>query len=94
MNVTGVTSAPLPAPVPAVIPPQRTTRSSTDADPTSREAAALRAAQEKKPEPVKVPPLKPLSTTEIRVILGAIPPGHAAQQDPAGLKGGSFDAYV
>lgn len=94
MNVTGVTAAPLPAPVPAVIPPQRTTQTSTESNPNSREAAAVRAAQEKKPEPVKLPPLKPLSTTEIRVILGAIPPGHAAQQDQAGLKGGSFDAYV
>lgn len=101
MNVTGVSSAPVPAPVPPVTPPARSSETSADADRASRteaaKAAERAAAEQRKAEAVKLPPLKPLSTTEIRVILGALPPNHAAvlrTNGDAGVKGGSFDAYA
>jgi nucleotide-binding universal stress UspA family protein len=97
MNVSGVTAPPVVPPVPAVTKPPAS--SGTSGTPLKRSpeevaaAAAKAAAAERAAE--KLPPLKPLSTTEMRVILGAIPPSQAIERARNGsAKGGSFDAYA
>lgn len=91
MNVTsvGATPAPLPAPLPVSKPV------ATDRAPDSRhEAAQQQAAQQSKkpvPERVQLPPLKPVSTQEFRVMLGALP---VSALSGSSAKSGSFDLYA
>ena len=72
MNVVnlGVVPAPLPAPLPV----QRPASAQASPDAGARNAQEHSAPPKKvEPEPVKLPPLKPVSTDEFRVMLGALP---------------------
>jgi hypothetical protein len=53
------------------------------------------AAREQADKPKPLPPLKGLSVSEIRIILGAIPAPHLPAVKPAdGGAGKAFDSYV
>jgi hypothetical protein len=58
--------------------------------------ATARAEHPDPPPPPRLPPLKPLSTTEMRVMLGALPPAAAAKAaaQKAATEGAVFDAYA
>ena len=91
MNVTsvGTTPTPLPAPLPVSKPV-----AADRAHDARHEAAPQQAAQQaKKPEKerVELPPLKPVSTQEFRVMLGALP---ISVLSGSRAKTGSFDVYA
>lgn len=75
MNVTTVGSIPTPLPVP--LPVQRPAAASASPDAGARNASEHGAAKpppRTEPERPKLPPLKPVTTDEFRVMLGALPP--------------------
>lgn len=91
MNVTSVGTTPTPLPAPLPVSKPVATGKAPDA---RQEAAHQQAAQQaKKPEPeqVKLPPLKPVSTQEFRVMLGALP---ISVLTGSRAKTGSFDVYA
>ena len=73
MNVVnlGVVPAPLPAPLPVQRP--ASAQASPDAGARNAQEHSPRPPKKTEPEPVKLPPLKPVSTDEFRVMLGALP---------------------
>lgn len=98
MNVTGVGAGPplppppVPAagPAPAAAPAERPPNPAT----TTSEAAAQDKADRKHERDVeKLPPLRGLSLTEIRVMLGQLPAGAAAKLGETS-RPGSFDTYA
>jgi len=99
MNVTGVSGAastpPVPAPVRPVTEPDPAHRHTKD-DGAAAAAAAQQAAQaaQERRAAEKLPPLKPLSTTEMRVILGAIPPSQLNRKGNTPPPGTTFDTYA
>jgi len=99
MNVTGVGGAastpPVPAPVRPVTEPDPAHRHTKD-DGAAAAAAAQQAAQaaQERRAAEKLPPLKPLSTTEMRVILGAIPPNQLNRKVDPTQPGSTFDTYA
>ena len=93
MNVSGVNVAPVAPPQPAVTRALGMAEANADPQKDAREAAARRAGEQRK-EIEKLPPLKPLTTTEMRVMLGALPPSHALGRDAINGQGRQFDAYL
>ena len=106
MNVSALgASAPTPAPtgasLPAVaVPGVAKLGATTDAHSATRRASTKAEELQRRPDPPpppKLPPLKPLSTTEIRVMLGALPAkaaGQAAVGQQLGGDGARFDSYA
>ena len=94
MNVTsvGATPTPLPTPLP-VSKPVATDRAPDSRHEAQQQAAQQAAQQARKPEPerVQLPPLKPVSTQEFRVMLGALP---VSVLSGSRAKTGSFDVYA
>lgn len=97
MNVTGITTPPA-VPAPQVIP-RVDSASHTETDPhhqaqAEHESKAKGKADEHaKRHTVEAPPIKPLSTTEVRVILGGLPPDVLLQAAKRPGKG-HFDSYA
>lgn len=91
MNVTSVGS--IPAAVPAPVPVQKPTHADKPAD-AGHNAAGHNTPQQKKVEveAPKLPPLKPVSVQEFRVMLGALPPSALSPKGP--LENGTLDTYV
>ena len=90
MNVTSVGTTPTPLPVP--LPVSKPV--AADRAPDARQEAQQQAAQQAKkpaPEKVELPPLKPVSTQEFRVMLGALP---VSVLSGSRAKTGSFDVYA
>lgn len=78
MNVTGVGATPPPQPVPAVAPTGRPVPIAPDPQPHHSDAGDGHARRPGQKEPVEVklpepPPLKMLTVTEMRVMLGQLP---------------------
>jgi hypothetical protein len=106
MNLTGVggtavtsaVPAPVPAPVRPVGEPDPLPRHARDDTAAAAQQAAAAAAEQQRQAQQKLPPLKPLSTTEMRVMLGAIPPGQVAKRSdgtaPGLPQGSTFDLYA
>jgi hypothetical protein len=107
MNVNAVGSAtPTPAMTAVALPgvavqgvaATEATRDATSQTRRAHQEAMARPKAADPPPPPKLPPLKPISTTEMRVMLGQLPPGVAGRAETrqllAGQDGGSFDAYA
>ncbi len=92
MNVVGISSAPLPAVVPAI--PRVPEVSKAETHPQQHQPGRQPAAAEQpRPPAVKEPPVKPLSTTEMRVFMGGLPLDALFERSPAPEKG-HFDGYA
>lgn len=87
MNVTsvGTTPTPLPAPLPVSKPV------AADKAADARHEAQQQAQQARQPEKVELPPLKPVSPQEFRVMLGALP---VSALSGGKARNGSFDVYA
>ncbi len=72
MNVTSVGAAPVPAPAPFPVQRPAAARSATDSGSHETEHSFPRQ-QRAEPEKVELPPLKPVTVQEFRVIVGALP---------------------
>ena len=92
MNVSGVGTAPPIAPTPAPAPASNH-RELAPATTTRDGPAAKKPEQAPEHEAPKLPPMKGLSLTEVRVMLGAIPAGMATKL-AQGAQPGSFDTYA
>jgi hypothetical protein len=91
MNVTSVGAT--PAPIPAPLPVQRPVAPQNAPDAGSRDASQRPAqARKPEPEPVRLPPLKPVSTQEFRVMLGALPPSALSRVNADA--GAALDLYA
>lgn len=94
MNVTGISTVP-PVPTPAAIP-RVDHASHTEANPQNQaetDAKAKGKQQAPKAPAIEAPPLKPLSTTEMRVMLGGLPPAAMIEAVKQPTKG-HFDGYA
>lgn len=93
MNVAGISAPTAPPLVPAVGRVQATGRAETH--PQKQHEAenhtGLGTARRHVPEPPKI---KPLSTAEVQVMLGAVPPEVLLERGSAGGRPGGFDAYA
>ncbi|MBK6870194.1 MAG: hypothetical protein IPJ14_05860 [Kineosporiaceae bacterium] len=94
MNVSGISSVP-PVPTPTAIPRVEQT-SHTEAHPQNQaetDAKAKGKQQAPKAPAIEAPPIKPLSTTEMRVMLGGLPPAAMLEAVKQPTKG-HFDGYA
>ncbi len=91
MNVQGIPTAPVPPTVPTI--PRVPQASETATNPQQGKPSDQRANAHDQPIPaaLKAPPVKPLSTVEMRVLMGSLPLD-ALYETKAGR--GSFDAYA
>ena len=84
---------PAPAPLPVPLPVQGPVPARHAPDAGSREASQHPGtAKQPEPETVRLPPLKPVSTQEFRVMLGALPPSALGRANADA--GAALDLYA
>jgi hypothetical protein len=93
MNVAGISTTPAAAPVPVVTPVTPATPGSTNPREHERHSEERHRAQQRRAA-VEAPKLKPLSTTEVRVMLGMAPPEALHDEAEKSLRRGGFDSYA
>ncbi|MFZ0161198.1 MAG: hypothetical protein WAL50_19380 [Kineosporiaceae bacterium] len=93
MNVVGISTAPSPVVAPVI--PRVPEAAKAEAHPQQHQPNGEKPASAEQPRPpaLKEPPVKPLSTTEMRVFLGGLPLDALFDGGPAPKKG-SFDGYA
>ncbi len=93
MNVAGISSAPTPPPVPVVTPITPTTPSSANPKEHERHSEEQNRAQLRRVA-AEAPKMKPLSTTEVAVMLGMAPPEVLRNETEKSVHKGGFDSYA
>lgn len=94
MNVVGIQSAPPPQVAPAVAPVAPAAHTATDPQEHKRSSEDDKRQQQQRRPAVQVPRMKPLSTTEVRVMLGMAPPEALRDEQQRQLRQGGFDQYA
>jgi len=92
MNVTGISAPTAPPVAPAITRVQagEHAQAHPEQHPTEKQTARHQAAP-RVPEP---PPMKPLSTTEVQVMLGMAPPEVLLERSRTAPRKNAFDAYA